>query len=103
MQPSYSWILIKIMNFTQHLKIIGRVQGVFFRESMWRRAQQLGITGWVRNRRDGSVEAMVQGTPEAVAAMVAWARTGPEQARVETVEISAGSGEYAGFERLETD
>lgn len=103
MQPSYSWILIKIMNFTQHLRIIGRVQGVFFRESMCRRAQQLGITGWVRNRRDGSVEAMIQGTPEAVAAMVEWARTGPEQARVEAVEISTGSGEYAGFERLETD
>ena len=90
------------MNISQHLKVFGHVQGVFFRESMCRKAQQLGITGWVRNRRDGTVEAIIQGTPEAVSAMIEWARTGPELARVEGLEISAGSGEYADFERLDT-
>lgn len=90
------------MNISQHLKVYGQVQGVFFREAMCRKAQQLGITGWVRNRRDGTVEAMIQGVPEAVNAMIEWARTGPELARVEEVEISAGSGEYANFERLDT-
>jgi acylphosphatase len=90
------------MNISHHLKIHGHVQGVFFRESMCRQAQQLGITGWVRNCRDGTVEAMIQGAPEAVSAMIAWARTGPDRARVEGVEISAGSGKYTDFERLDT-
>lgn len=90
------------MNTRHHLRIYGHVQGVFFRESMCRKAQQLGITGWVRNRRDGSVEAMIQGATEAISAMIEWARTGPEPARVERVEISAGSGEYTDFERLDT-
>jgi len=88
------------MKENRKLKICGHVQGVFFRESMCRKARQLGITGWVRNCRDGSVEAMVQGAPEAVSAMIEWARTGSELARVEGVEISAGSGEYTDFERL---
>ncbi len=90
------------MNISHHLRVYGHVQGVFFRESMCRKAQQLGITGWVRNRRDGTVEAMIQGAPEAVSAMIEWARTGPELARVEGVEISAGSGEHTDFERLDT-
>lgn len=91
------------MKITQHLKIFGRVQGVFFRESMGREAQRLDITGWVRNCRDGTVEAMIQGTPAAVAAMTEWARVGPERAQVERVDIGAGRGDYASFERLETD
>lgn len=90
------------MKISHYLKIHGHVQGVFFRESMCRKAQQLGITGWVKNCRDGSVEAMIQGAPEAVSAMIEWARTGPELARVEGVEIGAGSGEYTDFEKLNT-
>ncbi len=90
------------MNISQHLKVFGHVQGVFFRESMYRKAQQLGVTGWVRNCRDGTVEAMIQGTPEAISAIIEWARTGPEQARVDSVEISAGSGEYSDFEKRDT-
>ncbi|GAO35657.1 acylphosphatase [Sulfuricella sp. T08] len=90
------------MNNSHHLRIYGRVQGVFFRESMCRKAQQLGVTGWVRNCRDGTVEAMIQGAEEAISAMIEWARTGPELARVEEVEISAGSGEYADFEKRDT-
>ena len=90
------------MDISRHLRVYGHVQGVFFRESMCRKAQQLGVTGWVRNCRDGSVEAMIQGVPEAVSAMIEWARTGPELARVEGVEVSAGSGVYSDFERLDT-
>lgn len=90
------------MTLTQHLIIHGRVQGVFFRESMSRQARQLDITGWVRNRRDGTVEAMVQGNPDAVRRIVEWARTGPELARVEQVEINPGSGDYSDFERWDT-
>ncbi len=90
------------MNISHHLRVYGHVQGVFFRESMYRKAQQLSITGWVRNCRDGTVEAMIQGVPEAVSAMIEWVRTGPELARVEGVEINAGSGEYADFEKLDT-
>jgi acylphosphatase len=90
------------MTLTQHLIIHGRVQGVFFRESMSRQARQLGVTGWVRNCSDGTVEAMVQGDPDAVGQIVAWAGTGPEMARVERVEVSAGSGDYADFERRDT-
>ena len=90
------------MNNSHHLRIYGNVQGVFFRESMCRKARQLGVTGWVRNCRDGTVEAMIQGTPEALSAMIEWARTGPELARVDGVEISAGSGEFTDFDRLNT-
>ena len=72
--------------------ISGQVQGVSFRFFTKQLADSLSVTGWVRNRRDGSVEAMIQGAPEALGAMIEWVRTGPELARVDRVEISAGSG-----------
>ncbi|AAZ96812.1 putative acylphosphatase [Thiobacillus denitrificans ATCC 25259] len=84
---------------TLHLQIEGRVQGVWFRESMRREAERLGVDGWVRNRPDGSVEAVVQGTDEAVAALVAWAKMGPPLAHVERVDLSETEGEYSGFEK----
>lgn len=87
---------------TRLLRIHGRVQGVNFRESMCRKAAQLGITGWVRNRRDGTVEAMVQGEPQAVEKMLGWARTGPEMACVTDMEVTEGSGSYSEFERRGT-
>lgn len=87
---------------TRHLAIRGRVQGVWYRESMRQEAERLGVTGWVRNRRDGSVEAMAQGAEEAVAALIAWARRGPPAAVVDDVEVSEGSGHYATFERQPT-
>ena len=87
----------------RHLDIFGQVQGVGFRYRFSEQAQRLGVTGWVRNRRDGSVEAMVAGAPEAVEALLAWARVGPPAARVERVEVSAAEGAFAGFEPRPTE
>jgi acylphosphatase len=83
---------------TLHLVIYGRVQGVYFRDSMRREAQRLGIAGWVRNRGDGTVEAAVQGEPADVDAIVRWAHRGPEHAHVERVESEPYEGSYANFE-----
>ena len=69
-----------------HVIVEGRVQGVFFRAYTSEEAKKLGLSGWVRNRPDGSVEAAFEGPPEAVAALVAFCRHGPEYARVETLE-----------------
>ncbi len=85
---------------TLRLSIHGRVQGVFFRDSMRREAQKLGVTGWVRNCADGSVEAVVQGTPPAVEGIVRWAQHGPDRARVERVDTQAADGSYSGFDIL---
>ena len=87
---------------TRRLVIRGRVQGVFYRESMRAEAARLGVAGWVRNRIDGSVEAVVQGTGDAVAAIVAWAERGPAQAEVTGVEVQEADGEFAGFEKRTT-
>ena len=87
----------------KHLKITGRVQGVGFRYHMIRTARELGVTGWVRNRHDGSVETVIQGSPEAVAAMIAWMRRGPPGAAVADVRIAEGSGEFPEFGTLPTE
>jgi acylphosphatase len=86
------------MQQTRHLVIVGHVQGVGFRLAMVMKAAETGVHGWVRNRSDGSVEAMIQGSPEAVARMIAWARHGPRSARVERVEVEPGEGEFTEFE-----
>lgn len=87
------------MKLTKHLIIEGRVQGVWYRESMRLEAERLGVAGWVRNRRDGSVEAMLQGSETAVEALIRWAWQGPPAARVDALQVSEGSGEFSGFER----
>jgi acylphosphatase len=89
------------MEITRHLRIHGRVQGVFYRESMIREAHCLAVRGWVRNCSDGTVEATLQGTPGAVAALISWAQRGPERARVENIMVSEGSGRYTRLERLD--
>lgn len=86
------------MTVTKHLAISGRVQGVGFRFYMERKARELGILGWVRNRRDGSVESVVQGEPGTVEAIINWARRGPSSAVVAEVRVSEGEGEFAQFE-----
>jgi acylphosphatase len=91
------------MSLTCHLNISGRVQRVGFRMSMQREAQRLGVHGWVRNRSDGSVEAVIQGTPEAIERLLEWAHRGPAGARVEDVKVSEASGEYSGFEMRATE
>lgn len=90
-------------SITRHLIITGRVQGVGFRFYMERKARELGISGWVRNRRDGAVEAMVQGSSGAVEAMIAWARRGPPSAVVAEVRVTDASGDFATFEARPTE
>ena len=83
----------------RHLVVRGRVQGVWFREAMRLEAERLAVTGWVRNLRDGSVEAMIEGADTAVAMLIDWAHRGPDQALVTAVEIAAGDGGFATFEK----
>ncbi len=65
----------------------GLVQGVFFRDECRKLAAAAGVTGWVRNRPDGRVEAWFEGAPAAVAKMVAWCHQGPPHARVTAVDV----------------
>ena len=83
-----------------HLSIRGRVQGVFFRASTLDQAQRLGLTGWVRNRADGSVEAVAEGSRNKVEAFIAWCQAGPSGARVQDVDVKwqAASQEFKAFE-----
>lgn len=81
-----------------HLVMHGRVQGVWYRDSMRREAEKLGVHGWCRNRAEGTVEAMVQGEAPAVDALLAWAQRGPELAQVSRVEVTEGSGDFTDFE-----
>ena len=80
---------------SRHLVITGRVQGVSYRAWLIEQARALGLAGWVRNRVDGSVEAVVQGPAAAVDAIVARAHRGPSAARVQAVAVSDGPGEAA--------
>ena len=92
-------------SLTRHLRITGRVQGVGYRWSMAQQAQTLGLRGWVRNRRDGSVEALASGPAAAVQALIDWAQRGPAMARVDAVEVREALGsaeELTGFEQRET-
>jgi len=82
-----------------HLYIYGHVQGVFYRDTMRRFAQSLGLTGWVRNLPDGRVEAVVEGEEEKVEQLVSWCHRGPPSAHVSKVDVSREpyTGEYNVF------
>jgi acylphosphatase len=83
----------------RHLEIAGRVQGVFFRDSLRREAEQRGVAGWARNTSDGTVEAMLEGEAGAVERVIAWCREGPSRADVSDVRVSEREPEgVEGFE-----
>jgi acylphosphatase len=71
----------------RHVRATGRVQGVFLRESTRREAQRRGVAGWVRNCADGTVEAVFEGTPDAVASLVDFTRAGPGHAHVDALDV----------------
>lgn len=84
---------------TVHLRIEGRVQGVGYRAFVEREAIGRGLSGWVRNRRDGSVEAVLQGRSGTVDAMIELCRSGPPASRVDRVDVVGESvGALDGFE-----
>jgi acylphosphatase len=82
-----------------HLRIRGRVQGVFYRESARREAAALGLRGWVRNLSDGDVEALAEGRASDVDRFIVWCRQGPQTARVTDVAVKEekASGDLADF------
>jgi acylphosphatase len=83
----------------RRVTVTGRVQGVFFRDSVRRRARQHGVAGWITNRWDGAVEAVLEGEPEAVERIVDFMREGPRGAEVERVEVGEEEPEgLTGFE-----
>ncbi len=79
----------------RRLVIHGAVQGVGYRYAMVDAAESCGVAGWVRNRRDGAVEAFVQGDAAALDAIVAWCRRGPPAARVSSVDVSPAAPDSA--------
>lgn len=89
---------------TRQLRISGRVQGVGYRDALREEAERLNVTGWVRNRRDGSVEALVQGAGDPVDKLIAWARHGPPAARVDEVRVESAENapRFTAFERWPT-
>jgi len=90
---------------SRQIRVQGRVQGVGFRYALRGEAERLGITGWVRNRADGTVQALLQGEQAAVERVIAWARRGPPGAHVAALEEEPVAREqhYARFEIRPTD
>ena len=86
---------------TRLVTVRGVVQGIGYREACIHRADDLGVTGWVRNRMDGSVEAMVQGSPEQLAAMCVWLRKGMSAALVDGFEVTELAPPFARFDSFE--
>jgi len=89
----------KARNIRAHLIISGRVQGVWYRGSTKQQADDLGLTGWVRNCESGQVEVVAEGADVAIDKLISWCRTGPSMARVTDVrnEFQDYSGEFVGF------
>ncbi len=86
-----------------HLFVKGRVQGVFFRAAAQREARRLGVTGWVKNRNDGSIEIVAEGEEDAIKEIVGWANHGPSAARVDNLDVRwrGYTGEFYEFEILD--
>lgn len=86
-------------NTRAHLIVSGRVQGVFFRAETQKAATRLGVSGWVRNKHDGTVEAVVEGPEKDVMSLIDWCRIGPPVARVAKVDATWQDyqGEFGDF------
>ncbi len=76
------------MEVRAHVLFFGKVQAVYFRDNTRRKAENLGVVGWVRNLQDGSVEAVMEGPQESVEALIEWCRTSQPYARVAEVRVS---------------
>lgn len=87
-----------------HLRVRGRVQGVFFRTSAVEQARDLGLTGWIRNRFDGSIEIVAEGNSDSLSVLRSWCSHGPPGANVRAVEETKGTatGEFVEF-RVRSD
>ena len=87
-----------------HLLVTGRVQGVWYRGSTVQRARDLGLVGWVRNLRDGRVEAVAEGERSSLEALLAWANEGPPSAKVDDVEAvwADAEGSFGSFDQVAT-
>jgi acylphosphatase len=90
---------------TKRVQVIirGRVTGVFFRAATQREAKRLGISGWVRNRQDGTIEFVAEGEEDGIKEMISWAQHGPSAARVDDVDVRWRSytGEFSDFRIVE--
>jgi len=97
----------RVRAVTRVLRISGTVQGVGYRAALCRIARGHGVAGWVRNRSDNTVEALVQGAPDAVEEVIQWAKTGPPAARVLHVQVDTvtefAAGTHAKFEWAATE
>ncbi len=87
------------MNTRVYVLVSGKVQGVFFRSSAKKRADELHLTGWVRNLEDGRVEAVIEGDQEKIDKMVEWCRKGPDYADVKDIQVISEkyTGEFNDF------
>lgn len=86
---------------TRVVRVRGRVQGVGYRHACVQQARSLGITGWVRNRGDGSVEALLQGSSQQLALMCKFMRDGVDSALVEEMQLNGIAPPFARFDRFE--
>ena len=86
-------------NIRAHIRVTGRVQGVFFRQTTAEEARRIGVLGWVRNISDGDVEAVIEGDREKVDRLIDWCRHGPQAARVDDMKIAweSATGEFTSF------
>lgn len=87
---------------TLRVQVYGRVQGVGFRAMVARKASELGVTGWVRNRFDGTVEAIVQGSEADTGYLVEWMKASPGASRVDRLSCEPAEGDFDGFLQVET-